>query len=80
MMKILTNSKNFKGITDAEFNWVVKVLQSSTKISHINTSNKLFSNFLQKWGKKIESSEKYAMMVNFGEEKQKIRGKIMKKS
>jgi hypothetical protein len=56
MMKILTNPKNFKGITDAEFNWVVKVLQSSTKISHINTSNKLFSNFLQKWGKKIESS------------------------
>jgi len=79
-MKILTNPKNFKGIADAEFNWVVKVLQSSTNISHINTSNKLFSNFLQKWGEKLESSEKYVMVVNFGKEKQKIRGKIMEKS
>lgn len=79
-MKILTNPKNFKGIADAEFNWVVKVLKSSTNISHINTSNKLFSNFLQKWGERLESSEKYVMVVNFGKEKQKIRGKIMEKS
>lgn len=80
MMKILTNPKNFKGIANTEFNWVIKVLQSSTNISHINTSNRLFNNFLQKWGEKLKSSEKYAMVVNFGEEKQKIRGKIIKKS
>ncbi len=46
-----------------EFNWVIKVLESSLTFQHVDVSIRLFSNFLKKWGYEI-SNEMVLKLTN----------------
>lgn len=61
-----------------EFNWVRKVLSSSTNNNHIVVSLKLFNNFLNKWRFEMEQDLKSAFSDDFYEDYWVIRRKIDK--
>jgi|688.fasta_scaffold73206_6 hypothetical protein len=80
MMKILSNSKNFVQNMESEYSWVIKVLKSSQNMSHINSSQRLFHNFLEKWGKKLNTDEKFYKLNSFNEYKRITIASILKKA
>jgi hypothetical protein len=41
---------------EKDFNWVIKILNSSKKEEHIEVSEKLFENFKKKWSEFIGDS------------------------
>lgn len=41
---------------EKDFNWIIKILNSSKKEEHIKVSEKLFENFKKKWSEFIEDS------------------------
>lgn len=41
---------------EKDFNWIIKILNSSKKEEHIEVSEKLFENFKKKWSEFIEDS------------------------
>jgi hypothetical protein len=61
-----------------EFNWVRKVLLSSTNINHIVVSIKLFNNFLNKWRFDIDEGIKTTFLDDFYEDYWVIKRKIEK--
>ena len=60
-----------------EFNWVRKVLSSSTNSNHIVVSLKLFNNFLNKWRFEMSEDTKIKLSndfrVNFEEQNKKVK-------
>lgn len=46
--------ENYKMIN--EFDWVIKVLESSKRETHIQTTDKLYKNFKEKWSENIDDS------------------------
>jgi hypothetical protein len=50
---------------DIEYKWVVKVMESSTTFSQLETSEKLFQNFLGKWGAFISNIILIKLTNNF---------------
>lgn len=61
-----------------EFNWVSKVLSSSTNSNHIMVSLKLFNNFLNKWRFEMNRELKSTFSDDFYEDYWIIRRKIEK--
>lgn len=61
-----------------EFNWVRKVLSSSTNSNHIMVSLKLFNNFLNKWRFEMNRELKSTFSDDFYEDYWIIRRKIEK--
>lgn len=61
-----------------EFNWVRKVLSSSTNSNHIVVSLKLFNNFLNKWRFEMDRELKSTFSDDFYEDYWIIRRKIEK--
>lgn len=61
-----------------EFNWVSKVLSSSTNSNHIVVSLKLFNNFLNKWRFEMDRELKSTFSDDFYEDYWIIRRKIEK--
>lgn len=61
-----------------EFNWVSKVLSSSTNSNHIMVSLKLFNNFLNKWRFEMDRELKSTFSDDFYEDYWIIRRKIEK--
>lgn len=61
-----------------EFNWVRKVLSSSTNSNHIMVSLKLFNNFLNKWRFEMDRELKSTFSDDFYEDYWIIRRKIEK--
>ena len=61
-----------------EFNWVRKVLSSSTNCNHIMVSLKLFNNFLNKWRFEMDRELKSTFSDDFYEDYWIIRRKIEK--
>lgn len=60
-----------------DFNWVLKILSSSTKETHIETSEKLFENFKKKWSELIEDSINDIVYTRqFNDQKRNIRKKL----
>ena len=48
-----------------DFEFVLKVLNSSETQDHIKTSNKLFENFKNKWTNKIDCTQMVEYMYGF---------------
>ena len=60
-----------------DFNWVIKILISSTKEEHIVISEKLFDNFKKKWSELIEDSVKDIVYTRqFNDQKRNIQKKL----
>ncbi len=60
-----------------DFNWVIKILKSSTKYEHITTSEKLFDNFKKKWSELIEDSVNDIIYTRqFNDQKRNIQKKL----
>lgn len=60
-----------------EFNWVIKVMESSTNLEHIKTSEKLFQNFLDKRRAFISNIIIIKLTNNFNINKNNILNKLM---
>ena len=54
---------------EKDFEWVVKVVLSSTDFNHIGASNRVFKNFLHKWRNFITEKEKNEYNFVFEHEK-----------
>ena len=61
---------------DAEFKWVIKVMESSTNLEHLKTSEKLFQNFLDKWRAFISNILLIKLTNNFNINKNNILNKL----
>jgi hypothetical protein len=48
-----------------EFNWVIKILNSSKTKEHISASEKLFENFIKKWDFEISDIMKLKYQNEF---------------
>lgn len=60
-----------------DFNWVIKILISSTKEEHIVISEKLFDNFKKKWSELIEDSVNDIVYTRqFNDQKRNIQKKL----
>ena len=62
---------------DAEFKWVIKVMESSTNLTHLKTSEKLFQNFLDKWRAFISNILLIKLTNNFNINKNNILNKLI---
>lgn len=62
-----------------DFEFVLRVLKSSTEKSHLKTSENLFENFKSKWNNKIECFVIVDYMFKFHLAKKKQKDKIKKK-
>lgn len=60
-----------------EFNWVIKVMESSTNLEHIKTSEKLFQNFLDKRRAFISNIIIIKLTNNFNINKNNILNKLI---
>lgn len=54
-----------------DFDWVLKVLESSTNNGHINTSVRLFDIFIEKWDWEISEEKKLTLFSTFNRSKTK---------
>jgi hypothetical protein len=54
---------------EKEFNWVIKVLNSSINNNHINTSIRLFEVFLEKWDWEMSDEKKLSLHGVFNRNK-----------
>jgi len=59
-----------------DFEFVLRVLNSSENSDHIKTSDKLFENFKDKWKQKIECYELVDYMFKFKVERKKHTNKL----
>jgi hypothetical protein len=59
-----------------EFNWVLKVMESSTNLEHLKTSEKLFQNFLDKRRAFISNIIIIKLTNNFNINKNNILNKL----
>ncbi|MEY4573162.1 MAG: hypothetical protein RLZ10_2446 [Bacteroidota bacterium] len=50
-----------------EFNWVVKILNSSRTKEHISASEKLFENFIKKWDSDLSDVMKLKYQNEFNQ-------------
>jgi len=50
-----------------EFNWVVKILNSSRTKEHISSSEKLFENFIKKWDSDLSDVMKLKYQNEFNQ-------------
>jgi hypothetical protein len=60
-----------------EFNWVLKVMESSTNLEHLKTSEKLFQNFLDKRRAFISNIIIIKLTNNFNINKNNILNKLI---
>ncbi len=67
-ISFLKKYENRKNI-EKDFEWVIKVLSSSTNFNHIGISNKIFIIFLHKWRNVISEKEKEEYIFVFEQEK-----------
>jgi hypothetical protein len=79
MINLTKNLRNFNQNPDSEFLWVMRILKSSKTRPQINSSQKLFHNFLQKWDDTLKSDKKFKMIIEFNQEKLNTKEKISKK-
>lgn len=50
-----------------EFNWVIKILNSSRTKEHISASEKLFENFIKKWDSDLSDIMKLKYQNEFNQ-------------
>lgn len=62
---------------EKDFNWIIKILNSSKKEEHIKVSEKLFENFKKKWSEFIENSVNDIVYTRqFNDKKRNIQKKL----
>ena len=62
---------------ESEFNWVIKVLESSKTVTQIDMSEQLFKIFSHKWGGILNIDQQNTFYKNFLEIKEIIQNNLL---